>query len=457
VTGDHWENDRLDLDRGRGERSSKALPKTAVNRIALSRAITFSGGNAAFIALLFVLYRETNSAGVAALGALACFAVPALASPVAGWLGDRFDRRKVMVTSELVGAACFLFSAAVSSAPAELLILRVLASLAAAPLMSATAAALPGVVRSREHLPAANAKLTAAGISGGFVGPLLAALLIAISGPASVFLFNTVTFLISAALLVSINADFRPSGKDSDKGALSDLAAGFRYLGQHHLLRPVTLAYGIIFIGVGLTAPAEVALSSDFDAGATGYAALTCVFALGGIAGTRFAARGLLQRSVAATAILAAASGALAIGFLVVGFAPVFIIVLAGMAVAGAADGIWMVAHENLVQRVTPDDIRSRVFAGSEAIYLGGISIGIIAAGGLISAFSAAGTFQFGAAVSVLACVLLTFTATNFAKASPKVAAAGRRGVLSTPPTSAALLATPAGDSLPKTAEQRTG
>jgi hypothetical protein len=110
-----------------------------------------------------------------------------------------------------------------------------------------------------------------------------------------------------------------------------------------------------------------------------------------------------------------------------------------------------MVAHENLVQRVTPDDIRSRVFAGSEAIYLAGISVGIIGAGGLISAFSATGTFQFGAVVSVVACVLLTFTATTIAKASPKVAAVGRRGVLSTPPTSAAVLATP------KTAEQRTG
>ncbi len=229
-----------------------------------------------------------------------------------------------MVASELLGAACFLLMAAFTSFPVELLILRVVASLAAAPLMSATAAALPGVVGSRGQLPAANAKLAAAGISGGLVGPLIAAVLILISGPASVFLFNTVTFLISAVLLIAIDADFRPNRADGEKGRLAEFAAGFRYLGKHQLLRPVTLAYGIIFVGVGLTAPAEVSLSADFGVGSTGFAALCCLFALGGIAGTRFASRDLLRMTEGPTAILAAASGAFAVGFLMIGFAPGF-------------------------------------------------------------------------------------------------------------------------------------
>lgn len=62
----------------------------AVNKLALSRLIAFSGGSAAFIALLAALYQATNSARLAGL-----------------------------------------------------LVLRVVASLAAAPLMSATAAAPP--------------------------------------------------------------------------------------------------------------------------------------------------------------------------------------------------------------------------------------------------------------------------------------------------------------------------
>ncbi|MBS1884895.1 MAG: MFS transporter, partial [Actinobacteria bacterium] len=154
ITGENAEMAPLYPDRRNGEDPGGTSPTSAVNRIALSRAVTFSGGNAAFIALLFILFRETDSASVVALGALASFAVPALASPVAGWLGDRFDRRRVMVASEILGAVCFLLSAAVTSSPAELLILRMLASLAGAPLMSSTAGALPGVVRSGDALPA---------------------------------------------------------------------------------------------------------------------------------------------------------------------------------------------------------------------------------------------------------------------------------------------------------------
>jgi MFS family permease len=433
-------------------------PTKAVNRIALARAITFSGGNAAFIALLVVLYRETGSASMVALGALASFAVPALASPVAGWIGDRFDRRTVMVASEILGAVCFLLMAAFPSFPVMLLILRVVASLVAAPLMAATAAALPGIVGSEDRLPAANAKLAAYGISGGLVGPLIAAGLMVVSGAGSVFLFNTVTFLISAALLMTIHADFRPHRtEDGEKGHLTELVAGFRYLGQHDLLRPVTLAYGIIFIGIGLTAPAEVALSTDFGVGSTGYAALTCLFALGGIAGTQFASRGLLRIALGPTAILAVASGALALGFLIVGFAPTFMLALAGMALVGAADGIWLVAHENVMQRVTPDAIRSRVFAGSEAVYLAGLSVGLLGAGGLIAALGAAGTFRVGAVGSIVACVLLAAVAVTFAKSSSRATPGRRgRGLLVLPP-SPAVLASPASKSLPPIAKQGTG
>ncbi|MFT3864040.1 MAG: MFS transporter [Solirubrobacterales bacterium] len=429
-----------------------------MNRIALSRAITFSGGNAAFIALLFVLYQETDSASAVALGALASFAVPAVASPVAGWLGDRFDRRRVMVTSEFLGAVCFLLSAAVSSAPTELLILRVLASLVTAPLMPAGAASLPGIVRSQDELPAANAKLATVGLFGGLAGPLLAAVLIAVSGPESVFLFNAVTFLASAGLLMSIDADFRPARLDRKKGGLSDLAAGFRYLGRHRLLRPVTLAYAIIFVGVGVTAPAEVVLSTDFGAGATGFAALTCAFAAGGIAGAGLAGRGLVRFSTEPISMLVGASGALTVGLLLVGFAPVFIVVLAGMAVAGAADGAWIVAHENLVQRATPDEIRSRVFAAGEAVYQGGISIGTIGAGALIAAFGAAGAFRFGAVGSVVACVVLVVTGAAIAKISPKAPGGRQGGEFPSLPTPAiAVLPARVGGSLSQDADQRAG
>ncbi len=317
--------------------------------------------------------------------------------------------------------------------------------------MSATAAALPGLVGPAEKLPAANAKLAAAGITGGLVGPLIAAVLMLMSGPRLVFVFNTVTFVISAALLFTISADFRPRrNRQGAAGRGSELAAGFRYLGCNHLLRPVTIAYVVLFVGVGLTAPAEVALSVGFGVGATGYAALSCVFALGGIAGTWLGSRGLMRLTVDPIAVLAAASMVDGIGFLTVGVAPVFGLALVGMAVAGTAYGLWMVAHENLVQTVTPDAIRSRVFAGSEAVYLGGLSLGLIMAGAAISTFGAASTFQISSLTAILGSLLLAGTMISSARRAIAE-------VRSAPVRLAAFSAASTRDSVCRTAGQGTG
>lgn len=200
-----WQNGRPEANNS-GRRAT--APRSAVNRIALSRAITFSGGNAAYIALLALLYQETHSASLVGLGALASFGVPALVSPVAGLIGDRFDRRRVMIASELLGAACFLLMAAFPSA-ALLLVLRVVASLSAAPFVPATSAALPGLVDGDEQLADANAKLASASIFGALFGAFFAAMVMLISSPEAVFLLNTLTFIASATLIASIQSEFQ--------------------------------------------------------------------------------------------------------------------------------------------------------------------------------------------------------------------------------------------------------
>lgn len=429
-----WQNGRPEANNS-GRRAT--APRSAVNRIALSRAITFSGGNAAYIALLALLYQETHSASLVGLGALASFGVPALVSPVAGLIGDRFDRRRVMIASELLGAACFLLMAAFPSA-ALLLVLRVVASLSAAPFVPATSAALPGLVDGDEQLADANAKLASASIFGALFGAFFAAMVMLISSPEAVFLLNTLTFIASATLIASIQSEFQSTHTFSEQSRIAALAAGFQYLDHHRTLRLVTLAYGFMFLGVGLTGPAEIVLSTNFGAGATGLAAFTCVFGLGGIAGTRLSSRGLKRIGIGATATLTAASSALALGFLTIGFAPDFSLAVAGMAVAGTAYGIWGVAHENLVQRTTPDAIRGRVFAASEAVEHAGMAFGLLGAGALISTFGAAGAFRIGAVGSIAAFLLLATTRASLPSLSQLVPATT---VSSSPPSQSAALA----------------
>jgi MFS family permease len=212
-----------------------------------------------------------------------------------------------------------------------------------------------------------------------------------------VFALNTVTFLISTGLILPVHGDFRPQ-----LTIRAGMVAGFVFLRRHAVLRPVSAAYAVIFVGVGISVPAEVELASEFGVGSLGYAALICLWGLGALIGAELAERlGGAQRQVA---VLGAAALALGLGFLTVSVAPLFAIALLGMASAGTGDGLWEVTQTSLIQRVTPDEIRSRVLAGSEALMQGGIAVGLVLSG-LITATT--GAFAAAGIVSVAAALIL--------------------------------------------------
>jgi MFS family permease len=346
-----------------------------------------------------ILYEQTHSAAIVAAAALASFSVPAALSPFAGLLGDHHDRKKVMIASEVVGAACFLALALASGSAVGLLAIRVMASMAYAPLIPATNASLPAVV-GPDNLDRANVAISRAGIAGALIGPAIAGLMLATVGAPLVFLLNTLTFLISAAVIYSVSGDFRPSV--SRRGGL---AAGFAFLRGHRLLRPLTIAYGIAFIGVGVSIPAEVVLAAEFNAGSLGYAGLVCLWGVGSLIGASLAKlSGGQPRRVL---LLALAAFVIAAGFMAVSVAPVFSIALLGMGIGGVGEGFWEVTQTTLVQRASPDGICSRVFASSEAVMQIGIASGLLMSGLITAVAGAAGAFAVAAAGSVAAALIL--------------------------------------------------
>ncbi len=383
---------------------------SAIRRLALARGITYSGGNAAFWALSAILYQQTHSATLVAAVALASFSVPAALSPFAGLLSDRFDRRIVMVTSEIAGALCFI-AMALAAGPVALLALRVFASIAAAPFAPATLAALPSIVDDESELERANGALSKAGTAGALVGPAAAGVLLVTVGGPWIFILNAFTFLISAVLLLSINGSFCPKTATDQHS----LAAGFSFLRRDPVLRPLSLAYGLTFIGVGVSFPAEVVLATSFGAGSLGYAAMICLWGFGALAGAAVVEQ-LPDRS-RQVGILAGAATILTLGFFTVSIAPFFGMALFGMAVGGVGEGLWEVAQNCLIQRSTPDNTRGRVIAGSEAVMQAGIAVGLLCSGLVTAATGATGAFAVAGACSAVATIILLRS--SLAEAAP--------------------------------------
>ena len=89
--------------------------RAAITRLAVARAISITGGAAAFTALMFAVYERTGKSTLWLSAALlVTFGVHGVLGWFAGALGDRFDRKKVLIVSDLAGAAVYVVVAGVA-------------------------------------------------------------------------------------------------------------------------------------------------------------------------------------------------------------------------------------------------------------------------------------------------------------------------------------------------------
>jgi MFS family permease len=374
-------------------------PKTAVRRLAGARLISLTGGAAAFMALNFTIYQRTHSPTWVAAALFLTFGTTGFASAFTGALGDRFDRQRVMIASD-VTAAAFFFAMSVAHAPWLLLTFAFLSAAAEAPFLSASSAAIPNLVEESQ-LGWANGMVALGRNAGIVVGPILGGVLVSSLGPGSVFAMNAVTFLASAALVASVRARFNVDhgGSEEHQG----LRAGFRFLVSDRVLRTVTLAWLAIVLGLGMTMVADVPLVEVFGAGSTGYGVLIACWGGGSIVGSLLG-RLLTSRNEAPAAVISllVVSGT----SVVVGVSPRFALVLGAIFAMGMGDGTSLVAQQNIMQRRTPDAVRSRVSGAFDSVVHVGMALSYVVAGPAVAWLGARGIYVVGGGIALMGVVI---------------------------------------------------
>ena len=99
--------------------------RSAVRRVAVARGISLTGSGAAFAVLAYIVYRLTGDSAIwLSMTLLLTMGVQGLVQPFASWLGDRFDRRRVLVISDLCAAAGFV-ALAFARTPGQLVAIAV--------------------------------------------------------------------------------------------------------------------------------------------------------------------------------------------------------------------------------------------------------------------------------------------------------------------------------------------
>ena len=375
-------------------------PRTAVRRLATARIISITGGAAAYAALNFTIFDRTGSAAWVALSLLLTFGVLGFVGPPAGMLGDRFDRRKVMIVSELAGAACFAMMA-LSDEPAWLLVWAFLSAIAEAPFWSASEAAIPNVA-GPEHVTRANSLLGASRSAGITIGPALGGLMLAVTSPSAVFALNAISFVVSALIIVTVHARF--SGDRDAEDEFHGVRAGFRFLWHDRVLRTLLLAWVVFISGMGMSMVADAPLADAFDAGSFGFGMLITAWGGGTVLGSLIAKRmkeGSEGTWLVTAGIVIAATG---IG---IGLSPWFVLIVGLLFVFGVADGTTFVAETNLRQRRAPDAVRSRVSAAFMGVLHIMLAFAYVAAAFVVPWIGPQATYAVGGVTAGLAVFVL--------------------------------------------------
>jgi MFS family permease len=204
---------------------------------------------------VFSLVVATTKSGLVVSGVMLARAVPAiLIGPLAGVILDRFDRKKVMIASDLFRAVVATgFVLTVHRHDTWLLYLLSGLLMAASPFFSAGRAAILPTLATKDELHTANSLTQTTQWTTLSIGAFLGGASVAQFGYHGAFLFNAASFLISAfcisRLKLSRGRSFRPQRAAHTEAEVvrpwHEYKEGLRYMRQ----RPLFLGIGGIGIG----------------------------------------------------------------------------------------------------------------------------------------------------------------------------------------------------------------
>jgi MFS family permease len=327
-------------------------------RLWIGQGTSFVGDAVSMVALVVLVVEITGSASAVG-GALVARLLPTIASPLAGVIADRVDRRVVLVASDLVRAVLVL-GLVFARDLATIYVLVFLMGLARTFFNPTVRAAFPSVVGGGD-LTRANALIGGTFSASIMVGPALGGVLVASIGVDAAFLADAVTYLISAILLSTVPLP-RPHRESEEEGFVRELRFGFDYLLGARVPLAIVVGAFLTILTINATVPAEVFLAKEtFGAGDAGYGLLVSLWGGGMVLGSAMMVVLGDRINLVLLYFLSIFVGALAL--VGTGLAPAFVLALGALTVEGAATGIDNVATDSILQKRVPEAFLGRVFS----------------------------------------------------------------------------------------------
>jgi MFS family permease len=318
------------------------------------------GDGLSFVAIAFAVLAIGGSTTEIGIVFAAFFLPNVVFLLVGGVWADRLPRNLVMLTSDgvravvQIGLAILLFTG--SAEVWHIVVAAALHGAASAFFMPASIGLMPQVV-SPGRLQQANALMTLSRSAAFIIGPAVSGILVAASGPGTVFALDAVTYLFSMITLALLRID-RAVAPEARESFLSELKQGWHEVRSRDWLIGSLVVFGVSNMAMGSFMVLGPVIVDRELGGAAEWGLIMTVGALGAIIGGAVALRWKPARPLAVgfAFMLVGATRTLAL----IPPLPVLVIAISAMATLIAisiSNTLW----ETVLQQRIPQASLSRV------------------------------------------------------------------------------------------------
>lgn len=379
-----------------------------MRRVFMAQVISYLGDWFSFVAIIGLVDDLSGSKFLISL-VMVSFSLPSfLASPIAGSMVDRFDRRRILVFVSIIQAVAALGLLLVGKDTIWLAFLaQSSVSALAAVVGPATESAIPNIARNDEELALANSLL---GSTWGVmlaVGAAVGGVFASVFGRDAAFIANGVSFALSAILFSRIKTPMQQERNAQSQRQrirpIADMREAITHSRQDPVLMALIFSKTTFAIGAGVVSQLAVLASDVFNGGDASRGLLIGIRGVGTGLGPLIAMRYTRGQLSKVLTICGFASLAFS-GFYFIGaWMPTLWLTAIFVMLAHLGGGAqWTLSSYGLQLR-SPDHIRGRILAGDFALVTLMLSV-TSALAGLVSEFfgvrQAISGFAFAAAIA---------------------------------------------------------
>ncbi|MDK2886009.1 MAG: transporter, family, macrolide efflux protein [Thermosipho sp. (in: thermotogales)] len=181
----------------------------------LGRLVSVIGSGIQIVAIPLYILDITGSGAAMGIFTLLGMIPRLLAAPFAGVIGDRWNRKNIMVWTDFLRGILILYLALLAFSNTlnliVLFVVQAIVSIFDGFFAAATGAMLPDIVH-KEHLRKANSILGSVNSFSMVIGPILGGIIYGVFGISLVFLLNGISFVVSAISEIFITYEVKFKG-----------------------------------------------------------------------------------------------------------------------------------------------------------------------------------------------------------------------------------------------------